>query len=312
MGGDGKAGITGNENRPRQTCLVVGAHRPLGGQIALALRSYGYRVLATHRTPSNQWHDRLSRAGIDQCALDLTDSAAVAKVGQQADIAVLTPILTVSAPAVPILVASGILRGVVFSSNNVAVVGPDPVYDKLRAAEARLQADAPDWAILRPTMIYGFPGDGNLSNLMRLARRLPVFPRLGLGRAKQQPIHTEDLARVAAGLAVQRWTAAGIIPVGGPDVLSHRQMVSLARRAADAPGWIIPVPTALARIVRVSLSRVGVTLPLSEAQLARIDLDKAAIDARPIPDELKPRISLESGLAALAADMRRAPLEQAD
>ena len=75
----------------------------------------------------------------------------------------LVPILSVSAPAAVQLQAAGVHRGVVFSSNNVAIVGADPVYDALRAGEDAIVEACPGWAILRPTMIYGYPGDGNLS-----------------------------------------------------------------------------------------------------------------------------------------------------
>jgi uncharacterized protein YbjT (DUF2867 family) len=101
---------------------------------------------------------------------------------------------------------------------------------------------APGWAILRPTMIYGYPGDGNLSRLLKLLARLPVFPRLGSGKASQQPIHVEDLARLAAALVSNEWNAAGLLAVGGPQTLPHQDLIATARQASGHRGIDIPVP----------------------------------------------------------------------
>ncbi|MCI4644227.1 MAG: NAD(P)H-binding protein [Hyphomonadaceae bacterium] len=286
--------------------LVVGANRPLGVEIALGLRMRGHEVLATRRTPSKH-DDTLARAGVSLGALDLTDPDAVGAMAAKVEAAVLTPILSISSQAVRVMAEAGLRRGVVFSSNNVAIVGADPVYDSLRAAESEILSIAPDWAILRPTMIYGHPGDRNLSRLLSFAARWPVLPRPGSGQAIQQPIHLVDLARLAAALADGAWPANGILPVGGPDRLTHSQLM---RCAADAvrPGRVfLPVPLAPGRWLAKGLKAVGLPSPLSPAQFARVELDKAAVNPASIPLTLQPRISLQEGLALLAAEMGLTP-----
>ncbi|HAE26076.1 MAG TPA: hypothetical protein DCG58_02860, partial [Hyphomonas adhaerens] len=176
--------------------LVAGANRPLGALIALDLAARGRKVVATRRHPNAELDAHLRDAGIEIAPLDLTDLPAVRALAPEVSGVVLTPILSISGPAAHVFSKGGVSRGVVFSSNNVGIVGADPVYDRLRAAEKDVLDSAPGWAILRPTMIYGYPGDGNLSKLLQLLAKLPVFPRLGSGRASQQPIHVEDLARL--------------------------------------------------------------------------------------------------------------------
>ncbi len=285
--------------------LVAGASQPLGAAIALRLAGEGHNVTATRRRPEAACDTALAGAGVRLDTLDLTDLHALAKAAAGIDVAVLTPILAVAAPAARVLAAAGVARGVVFSSNNVAISGPDPVYDRLRAAEADLlgAADTARWAILRPTMIYGHPGDGNMAELMRHVSRLPVFPRLGSGTARQQPVHVEDLARLAAGLASGAWEASGILPVGGRDTVTQAGLVALARRACGASGLVLPVPLAPVRTGVQVLSRLGLRLPLSPAQLARLELDKAAVGPAAIPATLVPSVTLEAGLARLAAEL---------
>lgn len=282
--------------------LVVGANRPLGARIALGLRAGGHDVLATRRTPS-QLDETLAAAGIALGELDLADPEAVKAVAADIDAAVLTPILSISRQAVLALAEAGMPRGVAFSSNNVAIVGPDPVYDGLRAAESEILAGAPGWAILRPTMIYGYPGDGNISRLMALAARWPAVPRPGSGRAMQQPIHIDDLARLAAALATGAWPASSVLPVGGPDRLSHGEMVRRAVTAARPGRAVVPLPLAPGRWVASALKALGLPSPLSPAQLRRVELDKAAVDPADIPPALQPQVSLEEGLTRLAAEM---------
>ncbi|WP_375208744.1 hypothetical protein [Hyphomonas jannaschiana] len=283
--------------------LVAGVNRPLGACIALDLAGRGLKVVGTRRHPDVDLDARMQAAGIELAPLDLTDLTAISALAPQLSSVILTPILSISGPAAHAFHAGGVRRGVVFSSNNVAIVGEDPVYDRLRAAEADVLENAPSWAILRPTMIYGYPGDGNLSRLLRMLARLPVFPRLGSGEASQQPIHFEDLARLAAALVTGEWNAAGLLAVGGPQILSHRELIATARRATGRGGIDLPVPLGPVRAVVSLLTRLGIKLPLSPAQLARIDLDKAAVNPADIPAALCPQVMPEEGLTRLALDL---------
>ncbi len=289
------------------TCLVCGAGQVLGARIALDLARRGTPVLATRRTPRPALDTVLEQAGVELSRLDVTDLAGVRALAGKVDTAVLTPILSLAAPAAVALAEAGVPRGVVFSSNNVGVVGTDPVYDRLRMGEAQVLEAAPGWAILRPTMIYGHAGDGNLSRLVRWLRRLPVHPLLGSGRSLQQPIHVDDLARLAAGLVSGAWPATGTLAVGGPDRLSHRALVASVARAAGVRRPVLPVPIAPVRAGVGLAARLGLTLPVTPAQLARLELDKPAVDAADPPADLAPRVGLDAGLARLVAEIDATP-----
>ncbi|MEL6662189.1 MAG: NAD(P)H-binding protein [Pseudomonadota bacterium] len=284
--------------------LVVGAGRTLGARIALGLAGQGHDVVATRRS-SRDWDAELSAAGCQLETLDLVDLDALRGLAEGADRAVITPILTVSASAIAALAAAGIGRGVTFSSHNVTVVGDDPVYDALRRAEAEVSAAAPGWTILRPTMIYG-GGDQNLSKLMGWLAKSPIAPFPGSGKALQHPIHVEDLAEIAASLALSDTSPMGPVSVGGPDTVSYRALVDLAKSAIGSRALVIgcPVPilSALARLARL----VGVDLA-SPSQLARIDKDKHVSGDTPLPEGVAPQIDLRTGLAKLASELGLTP-----
>lgn len=280
--------------------LVSGVGSELGARIALALQAEGHDVLAARRKAGPN-DTQLEAAGSTLVTLDLADTEAVGALAPQLDAAVLTPILTVSERAACTLAAAGVERGVAFSSNNVAVVPDDPVYAALAAAEGTLLQAAPGWAVLRPTMIYGYPGDGNLSRLIAAFARWPLVPVPGPSAAPQQPIHVDDLARLAIALATGEWTASGRLAVGGLDMLSHSDMVERARRAAGGRRVSVPVPVSR---LAARLARIG---GIGSAQIDRLSLDKRPVEPAAIPPHLAPRIGLDEGLARLAAEMGLTP-----
>ena len=46
-----------------------------------------------------------------------------------------------------------------------------------------------DWTIVQPTLVYGPGQKGLFAKLMRLAEKLPVFPVIGSGDYKMQPVY---------------------------------------------------------------------------------------------------------------------------
>ena len=91
----------------------------------------------------------------------------------------------------------------------MTTAAPGPVQGRAAGAERQIRESGLKWTILRPTMIYGAPGDRNLSRLLTAARHacpgLPVrcLPVPGGGRQLQQPVHVADVA----GAVLRRWSA---------------------------------------------------------------------------------------------------------
>jgi uncharacterized protein YbjT (DUF2867 family) len=122
---------------------------------------------------------------------------------------------------------------------------------RLHRAKA-LAERAVDEAALRtttfaPSLVYA-PGDRRLARLERLAW-LPAVPLAGRGRARTQPIWAEDVADcVLAALdrgAQERSHAR--FDLAGPDVLTHREVVEVALRAAHRRRRLLPLPAPLLR-----------------------------------------------------------------
>lgn len=277
--------------------LVVGASRPLGVEIVRVLRAAGREVDATYRTYCKESVQTLDALGATITQLDIADRDALKAHLQNADAAIFIPILTVSQIAAPLLRDD--MRAVFFSSNNVAIDHEADVYARLRGAEEAVQAAAPQAVILRPTMIYGYPGDGNISKLMGAMRRLPVMPMPGGGRAMQQPVYYKDVAKAACEACVGATLPGGVHAVAGPEAVSQKALYAAVADAAGARAAILPAPSAAAIAIARMTEAIGLKPPLSSAQLRRANEDKTPKGDAVLLGETP----LREGLVALARDL---------
>jgi nucleoside-diphosphate-sugar epimerase len=125
--------------------------------------------------------------------------------------------------------------------------------------------------LLRPTMIYGAPGDRNLERLIRFVRRWPIVPIPGDGRGLQQPVHVEDVARAVAAVVGRGDLAGRAFDVPGPAPLTFDAIVRTVAAVLARRRPLVHVPAFLARVVA------------SREQIARLAEDKSA-DPRPAAD----------------------------
>jgi nucleoside-diphosphate-sugar epimerase len=130
-----------------------------------------------------------------------------------------------------------------------------------------------EWTILRPTMIYGTPGDRNIARLIRFVARSPVVP-LVAPRALQQPVHVEDVAAAVAGALASRTTIGRAYNISGAAPLT---LAALVREVATALGCrrlILPVPAGPVVLALAMLGRLG-HAPLTVEQILRVAEDKS-------------------------------------
>lgn len=97
-------------------------------------------------------------------------------------------------------------------------------------AESAVKSNFPmDHTILRPNWIYG-PGDRSMSKFVFFAKALPLFPLIGDGRNRIQPLFVEDAAR-AVLTALHSDVARGkTYGLGGPETLTMRQVAEVIFR----------------------------------------------------------------------------------
>ena len=106
--------------------------------------------------------------------------------------------------------------------------------------EAALGEVGVPYTILRPAVIFGGE-DILINNIAWSLRHLPIFGIFGDGEYQLQPIHVEDLAR----LAVRAGNATGseIVQAVGPTVLTYQELVRGLSKAMGLRRPVVPVPT---------------------------------------------------------------------
>lgn len=141
---------------------------------------------------------------------------------------------------------AGVKRVVHLSVTNASPDAIVPYYRAKAAAEQVVRGSGLPVAIVRPTMIFG-EDDVLLNNLAWMLRHLPVFPMVGLGRYRIQPVHVGDVARIVVDLVASRSTAT--VDAAGPDQLEYREFVRVLKRALGKRRLVVPTPAPFALVM---------------------------------------------------------------
>ncbi|MBI4240270.1 MAG: complex I NDUFA9 subunit family protein [Candidatus Rokubacteria bacterium] len=93
-------------------------------------------------------------------------------------------------------------------------------------AEEAVRRSGLEWTIFRPSVIYG-TGDGFVTLLARLVRRLPVVPVIGDGTYQLQPVAVEQVAEAFARATTREATAGQTYEVGGPRPYAFTEILDM-------------------------------------------------------------------------------------
>lgn len=110
-----------------------------------------------------------------------------------------------------------------------------------------LAQHVPELVHVRAAMIIG-PGGASFEMLRALVRRLPAMICPRWINTRTQPIALDDMVRALAALR-DRHDVVGDVELGGPDVLTYREMMQRTARAMDRrPPLIVRVPVLTPRL----------------------------------------------------------------
>lgn len=115
------------------------------------------------------------------------------------------------------------------------------------AGEAHVLKAFPEAVILRPSVLFG-PEDKFFNLFASLARFSPVLPLIGGGKMRFQPVYAGDVAK-AVVRALEGHAAPGkIYELGGPEILSFRQVLERVLHHCRRRALLVPVPFWMARM----------------------------------------------------------------
>lgn len=168
---------------------------------------------------------------------------------------------------------------------HVSAIGADPqgasIYSQSKGkGEARVRAAFPAATIVRPSLVFG-PEDQLTNRFAGLLAMLPLYPVIAPG-TRFQPVYVRDLARAIAAATLDPASHAGqTYEIGGPQVMTMRELTAAIATAADQSTELVDMPDFAADL----LSRFGFLpmAPLTRDQWISLQSDNVvAADAKGI------------------------------
>jgi len=130
----------------------------------------------------------------------------------------------------------------------LGIAGSASRYAQTKAlGEERVRAEFPDATIFRPSTVFG-PEDDFFNKFGWLARLSPALPLIGGGKTKFQPVFVGDVARAAAKVLGDASTAGKIYELGGPEIMTLKEVMELTLKETRRNRLLLPIPFGLARV----------------------------------------------------------------
>src|SRR5436305_348690 len=173
---------------------------------------------------------------------------------------------------------AGVRKVVHISVSNPSVDSPLDYYAGKARAENAVRESGLQWAIVRPTLIFG-AGDILINNIAWLLRRLPVFGIPGRGDYRLQPVAGEDVAEIATWAAAQGGNVT--VDAAGPDIIYYSEMVeSIAIAVGRHPRFVYVSPRNAVRASRL-IGRLVNDVMLNEPELEGLMQELLVSSERP-------------------------------
>lgn len=161
----------------------------------------------------------------------------------------------------------------------VSAIGADPgsasAYGRSKGlGEVAVREAHPQATIVRPSVVFG-PED-QLTNRFASMARFPLLPVIA-PRTRFQPVYVRDLAEAIARAALDPQRFGGrLFEIGGPDVMTMRDLNRRVAAIAGKSPEIVAVPDAVAG----GMSRLGFLpgAPLSKDQWIMLQSDNVVAD----------------------------------
>ena len=152
-----------------------------------------------------------------------------------------------------------------------------------RAEQILLQSGVPT-TVLRVPMVIGRADAA--ADALRAQANSAVAALIGGGTTLQQPIDAGDVVAAIAACLDRPELGDTILELGGPECLSHRQLVMRAAQLYGRQPAVVPIPLFLMRALAAIMVRLSATPPITPAMLGVLQHDDR-VDSGPARKRLQ-------------------------
>lgn len=270
---------------------VFGGSGFLGRHVVGALAKRDYRIRVAVRRPELAGHlQPLGRVGqIHAVQANLRYPASIAAAMQGASVAVnLVGILTETAAqrfdgvqndgAAAIADAARYIGARMVQVSAIgANTDSESRYARSKAGgDAAVLAAIPEAVVLRPSIVFG-PEDAFTNRFAALARMSPALPLVGAD-TRMQPVYVGDVAQAVAKAVAGEAQPGRIYELGGPEVLTFREIVELILRVIERKRMLLPLPFGIAKLQASILQYAPGPLKLTPDQVVLLRGDNVVSD----------------------------------
>jgi NADH dehydrogenase len=165
----------------------------------------------------------------------------------------------------------------------VSAIGADEnspsAYARAKAAgEKAVLSAVPSATILRPSVVFG-PEDDFTNRFAALARISPMLPLIGGGLTRMQPVYVGDVATAVADAVDGKAKAGVVYELGGPEVLTMRQIMEIILATTDRKRMLATLPFGLAKWQALLLQFAPGPFKLTPDQVELLRVDNVVSDA---------------------------------
>lgn len=177
---------------------------------------------------------------------------------------------------------SGVKRIIYLSHLGADRASAFPVMKAKAIAEGLIQKSEVDFTIFRSSAVFG-PGDQFTTRIADLIRINPFFFFMpGDGLVNLQPLWVEDLVTCMTWSMEEKKTINQVIPIGGCEYLTFRQVVEMMMSAMKKRRWIVDVPPVYLRFLNLMSEQLFHRFPISIYWLDYLAADHTtALDTLP-------------------------------
>lgn len=238
--------------------FITGATGFIGGEIVLGLLERGYQIRALTRNPDRARN--LLPSGVERVKGDITRPEGLYDAVSGCDAIIhLVGIIFENGKnmfddvhykgTVNIVTAAKQTRVKRFLHMSALGSRPDAVSNyhrtKYRGEQCVVKSGL-NYTIFRPSLVFG-QKDRSINLFVKMIKHMPIFPVIGSGGGRTQPVFVTDVARAFVASVEDKNTFSKSYDIGGPNTMTYEELFDLIMEATGITRKKLHIPIGLMR-----------------------------------------------------------------